>query len=268
MSKYTYVREDIKYHPVEKSVIVHNPMTSHFQVILPDVGSLRLTTWLGGCGLAFMESFNDVCYINDSKVAPENIMPVISLVEDIMKDMTINHNKLRLNSQWPVKDVYFTLAFTSTNFKIGDTFGEFTKLINIHVNKAHGPRSIFTFIHHILKGIYMPTKYLHTRVNPSSNPRNKKGQWSVYETTVKIVYGEEGLSSNEVEVSVSVCSPNDMFCRELGRADADTKTPVILAKHKVFSYMDDMEERWNKTNRDRLLILPDSRRLALALLKV
>lgn len=117
----------------------------------------------------------------------------------------------------------------------------------------------------------MPTKYLHSRYSPNSNPRNKKGLWPVYETTVKIVYGEEGLSQNEVEVSVGICSPNDMFCRELGRADADTKTPVILAKHKVFGYMDDMNDRWNKDNelkgKGRELILPETRRLALALLK-
>jgi len=115
----------------------------------------------------------------------------------------------------------------------------------------------------------MPTKYLHSRSNPDSNPHSKKGgYYPIYETTVKIVYGEEGLSPNEVEVSVGICSPNDMFCRALGRADADTKTPVILAKHKVFSYMDDVKEDWVKKDKHQPhLVLPDTRRLALALLK-
>jgi hypothetical protein len=112
----------------------------------------------------------------------------------------------------------------------------------------------------------MPTKYLHTRYSPDSFPQMKKGIYPSYETTVKLTMGEEGLSSNEVEVSVGICSPNDMFCRALGRADADSKTPVILAKHKVFSYLDDVEKHWSK-DKERQLLLPTSRRLALALLR-
>jgi len=119
----------------------------------------------------------------------------------------------------------------------------------------------------------MPTKYLHTRYSPDSFPSMKKGLYPAYETTVKIVYGEEGLSPNEVEVSIGICSPNDMFCRALGRADADSKTPIIMKNHEVFNYMEvvkrdfaDLTPKRKGVNRHRLF-LPDTRRLALVLLK-
>jgi hypothetical protein len=114
----------------------------------------------------------------------------------------------------------------------------------------------------------MPTKYLHTRYAPDSFPQMKKGVYPSYETTVKLTMGEEGLSSNEVEVSVGICSPNDMFCRALGRADADSKTPIIMKKHEVFAYMDVFKRNFKRKGViQHDLFLPDSRRLAIALLK-
>jgi hypothetical protein len=119
----------------------------------------------------------------------------------------------------------------------------------------------------------MPTKYLHTRYTPDSFPQMKKGIYPSYETTVKLTMGEEGLSSNEVEVSVGICSPNDMFCRALGRADADSKTPIIMKKHEVFAYMDVFKRDFTDLHLKRKgtaqlsLFLPNTRRLAIALLK-
>jgi hypothetical protein len=108
----------------------------------------------------------------------------------------------------------------------------------------------------------MPTKYLHTRLPYAGKNATPKQKTNLhYETTLKITYGEEGLSPNEVEVSLAVCSPNDMFCRALGRATADSKQPVILPKHKVFKYLEDMGE-----THKGVLWLPRHRDLAIALL--
>ncbi len=105
----------------------------------------------------------------------------------------------------------------------------------------------------------MPTKYLHTRASKNSTPKTKYS-WN-YETTVKIIYGEQGLSPNEVEVSIGICSPNDMFSRALGRAAADAAPCVILQKHKVFKHLEDIKDK----HKDRLII-PRPRDLAIALL--
>jgi hypothetical protein len=96
----------------------------------------------------------------------------------------------------------------------------------------------------------MPTKYLHTRLPYAGKNATPKQKTNLhYETTLKITYGEEGLS------------PNDMFCRALGRATADSKQPVILPKHKVFKYLEDMGE-----THKGVLWLPRHRDLAIALL--
>ncbi len=105
----------------------------------------------------------------------------------------------------------------------------------------------------------MPTKYLHTRAGKNATPKQKTNYH--YETTLKIIYGEQGLSPNEVEVSVGICSPNDMFCRALGRAAADAAPCVILQKHKVFKHLEDIQDKHKGG-----LLIPRPRDLAIALL--
>lgn len=107
----------------------------------------------------------------------------------------------------------------------------------------------------------MPSKYLHARCMARS-PNWKQGY---YESTLKLTWGEEGLSPNEVEVSMGICSPNDMFCRALGRAVADSKQPVIMPKHKVFKYLEEMQKTYCKQYRGHLAT-PRTRDLAIALL--
>jgi hypothetical protein len=59
----------------------------------------------------------------------------------------------------------------------------------------------------------------------------------------------------------------------LGRADADSKTPIIMKKHEVFAYMDVFKRDFadfilkRKGLTQFSLFLPETRRLALALLK-
>jgi hypothetical protein len=146
MSKYKYIKQELYFDPNQTQVQVQNAYSNYYKVIvLNGGGSVTLTTWLGGCGLAFLENISSAIYIRESNVRADDLAPIVDMVEDVMKDITTHHTELRLNRDWPVKDVYFTLAFTNSQLNVGDTFGEFTKLINIHVNKAHGPRSIYTF---------------------------------------------------------------------------------------------------------------------------
>lgn len=146
MSKYKYTKQEIYLDPNRPSTFIQNAQSKCYRVTLPaNGGSVTLTTWLGGCGLALIEGIFNAIYMRDIDVTADNMSPIVNMIEDILKDITTHHDTLKLNSQWPVKDVYFTLAFTNSQLNVGDTFGEFTKLINIHVNKAHGPRSIYTF---------------------------------------------------------------------------------------------------------------------------
>jgi len=146
VSKYKYTGQKLYLDPNRGSISIQNPWSQYYRVTTPnDRGSVTLTTWLGGCGLAFLENLSDAIYLRGSDVGVDDLAPIVAMVEDIMKDITTHHLELELNRGWSVKDVYFTLAFTNSQLNVGDTFGEFTKLINIHVNKAHGPRSIYTF---------------------------------------------------------------------------------------------------------------------------
>jgi hypothetical protein len=147
MSKYVYTEDVWKTTEKPPSRQWANSCTRWWKVNLPEEEGryIGLTTWLGGCGLALIDQLYNWQYNDKSTASKASVKPYVDLVEDILKDITLNHKELRLNSNWPVKDVYFTLAFAQSTLKIGDTFGEFTKLINIHLNKAHGPNSIYTF---------------------------------------------------------------------------------------------------------------------------
>ncbi len=102
--------------------------------------------WLGGCGTHFVEEFHSWFFGISSNHKPENATKCALLVEDILTEFaTIGEYAITEYLSYKIRDVYFTLALPKGVFEIGESFGKYTKLINVHENKAHGPNYIYTF---------------------------------------------------------------------------------------------------------------------------
>jgi hypothetical protein len=108
--------------------------------------SILFRPWLGGCGTHFVEEFSYWFFGINFRFDPKEVLKCALLVEDILEEFaTLGEYAITGYLTHKIRDVYFTLALPKGVFEIGESFGKYTKLINVHENKAHGPYYIYTF---------------------------------------------------------------------------------------------------------------------------
>lgn len=132
--------------PIDLEAFGGDSRQGTFKVIHPETKRyIYLDVWVASCGIHFIRGFSNMSYYI-SVTRPEK---AITLVEDILTDInTRGAGTLKLFN-FPIMDIYFVLAgekqYAPKDLVVGEEFGKLTKLINSHINGAHGPNHLYMF---------------------------------------------------------------------------------------------------------------------------